>query len=222
MRQICASDLHLGYEKSNYNKICNLFDIAASSADELILCGDTFDLWRYPVAKIDKTTMVGFKEVLTVLKETANEIPIKIIPGNHDYNLKNVWKNFSKDYNVEIVNSFYRDDIYYTHGWEFDVEQRLGSFAYSWLITTFPYIYQRFFKKPSQMGISRNDQAYDLSDKVHAEADQFTYDKKLKYIVMGHTHIPTIFNHVVDCGDFVDSCSYIEINDKRRPELKYI
>ena len=222
MRQICASDLHLGYEKSNYNKVCNLFNIAESSADELILCGDSFDLWRYPVDKIDKTTMIGFKEALAALKETSWEIPITIIPGNHDYNLKNVWKKLHENYNVEIRNSYYQGNIYYTHGWEFDVQQRFGSFLYSFLVTSFPYIYQQFFKKPSQMGVPKNDQAYDMSDKVHAEADKFAIKKNIKYVVMGHTHIPTIFSHVVDCGDFVDSCSYIEINDKRRPELKYI
>ena len=221
MKQICASDMHLGYEHTNYNKVCKLFDIAESKCDELILCGDIFDLWRYPVAEIDKTTMVGFKDCLNSLKETANEIPIKIVPGNHDYNLQNVWKDLRKDYNVEITDSFYQGDIYFTHGWEFDIRQRLGSFAYAWLLTSFPYIYQKYFKKPVQMGIIKDDIPYDMSEKIHAEAERFAVKNNLKYVVMGHTHIPTILNHVVDCGDFIDSCSYIIIENKK-PKMKFI
>lgn len=222
MKTFCASDLHLGYECTNYDKVCKFLDMVKSKSDELILCGDTFDLWRYPVAKIDKTTMVGFKEALEQLKETANEIPIKVIPGNHDYNLQKVWnKNLRKDYNVEITNSFYRGDIYFTHGWEFDVKQRLGSFAYEWLVTSFPYLYQKWFKKPSQMGLINNDLLRNMSEMVHNEAEEYAIKNNLKYVVMGHTHIPTIFNHVIDCGDFIDSCSYIIIANKE-PIMKFI
>ena len=214
MKQFCASDLHLGYEHTNYDKVCKFLDIAESKSDELVLCGDTFDLWRYPVAKIDKTTMVGFKECLNSLKETANEIPVKIIPGNHDYNLQKVWKNLRKDYNVEITDSFYQGNIYYTHGWQFDIEQRLGNFAYGWLVTQFPYIYQKFFRKPSQIQ-EKNDSPYNISERVHNEAEKFVIKNNLDYIVIGHTHIPTVFSHIIDCGDFIDSCSYIIIENKK-------
>jgi len=221
MKQICASDLHLGYEHTNYDKVCKLLDIAESKSDGLILCGDTFDLWRYPVKNIPKTTMVPFKECLEKTKEVAEEIPVKIIPGNHDYNLQKVWKDLRKDYNVEITNSFYRGDIYFTHGWEFDVQQRFGSFAYEWLVTSFPYIYQKWFKKPSQMGLPKADIPYSMSEKVHSEAEKFAIKNNLKYVILGHTHIPSIFSHVVDCGDFVDSCSYIVLEDKI-PTMEFI
>ena len=222
MKTFCASDLHLGYERTNYDKICKFLDLAKSKSDELILCGDTFDLWRYPVAKIDKTTMVGFKEALNSLKETSKEISVKIIPGNHDYNLDKVWdKNLRKEYNVEIINRFQRGNICYLHGWEFDVKQRLGSFAYGWLVESFPYIYQKWFKKPSQMGLTKNDLAHDISERIHNEAEKYAIKHNFKYVVMGHTHIPTIFNHVIDCGDFIDSCSYIIIENKE-PKMNFI
>ena len=222
MKTFCASDLHLGYEHTNYDKVCKFLDLAESKSDELILCGDIFDLWRYPVDKIDKTTMVGFKEALNSLKEVSKKIPIKIITGNHDYNLDKVWnKNLRKDYSFEITNSFYKGDIYFTHGWEFDVIQRFGSFAYGWLVESFPYIYQKWFKKPSQVSSTKNDSQYGVSIRVHKEAEKFTIKNNFKYIIIGHTHIPTIFNHVVDCGDFIDSCSYIIIENKE-PTMKFI
>lgn len=221
MKQICTSDLHLGYEKTNYDKICKLFDLAKSKADKLILCGDTFDLWRYPVSKIDETTMVGFKETLNCLKETANEINTIIVPGNHDYNLSKTWPSLRIDYNVYIINNFQQKSICYTHGWEFDIIQRYGSFAYGWLVTKFPYIYQRFFKTPIEIELIKKDTLFGMNEKIHIEAEKFAVNNSLKYVVMGHTHIPTIFNNVINCGDFIDSCSYVVIENKK-VEMRYI
>lgn len=38
---------------------------------------------------------------------------------------------------------------------------------------------------------------------------------------MGHTHEPVIRDHVIDCGDFIDSASYVILTDGV-PELKFI
>jgi len=222
MKQYCASDLHLGYEHTNYDKVCKFLDITESKSDELILPGDTFDLWRHPISKIHESILPKFKEALNSLKEVANEIPVIIIPGNHDHDLSKIWnEKLRKDYNVIITNSFYQGNVYYTHGWQFDVEQRFGSFAYGWLVTSFPYIYQRFFKKPSRMGLPKNDTPYKLSIQIHKEAENFVIKNNLDYIVMGHTHIPKITEKVIDCGDFIDSCSYVIIENKK-PTLHYI
>lgn len=222
MEQICASDLHLGYEYTNYDKVCKLFDLAESESDKLILCGDTFDLWRYPVLKIDKTTMVGFKEVLNSLKETSKETNVVIIPGNHDYNLNKVWQKVKYDYKVRITtNNFIQSNIYYTHGWEFDIMQRLGSFAYSWIIKRYPYLYQRFFKKPSQMGRPKDDNLNFSIEQIHNEAEKFRNEHNLKYIVMGHTHLPGMFGKIINCGDFIDSCSYVSFKNNK-PKIKFI
>jgi len=122
-------------------KIISFFDIVENQADELILCGDIFDLWRYPYHKMLNTVKPHFKEVMFHLKQTATEVPttIIIIPENHE------------EYNVIIADPFEKEDKYFCHGWNFDLMQRLGSFFYMWLVYKFPSIYQRFFKKPSQV-----------------------------------------------------------------------
>ena len=129
MKIFCASDLHIGYEHSNHEKILSFFDIVENQADELILCGDIFDLWRYPYHKMLNTIKPHFKDVMSHLKQTAAEVPITIIPGNHDYNLMKLWKNY-EEYNVIITDSFEKEDKYFCHGWNFDLMQRLGSFSY--------------------------------------------------------------------------------------------
>ena len=219
MKIYCASDMHIGYEYSNHLKIKEFFNIVKENADGLILCGDTFDLWRYPYHKILNTIKPDFEDVMSHLKQTAAEVPTTIIPGNHDYNLMKLWKDYG-EYNVSIVDPFEKEGIYFCHGWKFDMMQRLGSIAYRWLVYRFPSIYQRFFKKPSQM-LSPNDEPYPLSIKIHNEAEQYALNHNLNHVVMGHTHIPVIQDHIIDCGDFVDSASYV-ILDNGVPELKYI
>jgi len=215
----CASDLHIGYERTNYEKILSFFDIVEDQADELILCGDIFDLWRYPYPKILNTVKPDFNNVMSHLKQTAAKVPTTIIPGNHDYNLLTLWENYN-EYNVSITDPFEKEGIYFCHGWKFDIMQRFGSFFYRWLVFKFPSIYQRFFKKPSQV-VSKYDKPDSGSIRTHNEANQYVLNNNLKYVVMGHTHIPVIQDHIIDCGDFVDSCSYIILTDGV-PELNYI
>ena len=219
MKIYCASDMHIGYEYSNHLKIKEFFNIAKENADGLILCGDTFDLWRYPYHKILNTIKPDFEDVMSHLKQTAAEVPTTIIPGNHDYNLMKLWKDYG-EYNVSIVDPFEKEGIYFCHGWKFDMMQRLGSIAYRWLVYRFPSIYQRFFKKPSQV-LSPNDEPYSLSIEIHTEAEKYAQKHNLIHVVMGHTHIPIIKDPIIDCGDFVDSASYV-ILDNGVPELKYI
>ena len=219
MKIYCASDMHIGYECTNYPKIEEFFNIAREDADELILCGDIFDLWRYPYDKILNTVKPHFKDVMSDLKQTAAEVHTTIIPGNHDYNLMKLWKNY-REYNVSMAESIEKEGIYFCHGWNFDLMQRLGSFSYGWLVLKFPYIYQRFFKKPSQL-LSRNDEPHPLIIATHKEANQYAYTHNLDYVVMGHTHVPVIQDKLINCGDFIDSTSYVILDDGV-PELKYI
>ena len=219
MKIFCASDLHIGYEHSKHDKILSFFDIVEQHADELILCGDIFDLWRYPYHKMLNTVKPQFKEVMSHLKQTAAEVPTTIIPGNHDYNLMKLWKNHG-EYNVIIADPFTKENIYFCHCWNFDIIQRFGSFSYRWLVFKFPSIYQRFFKKPSQL-LSPKDEINPLIIAINKEANQYALNHNLNYVVMGHTHIPVIQDHLIDCGDFVDSASYVILNDGV-PELKYI
>lgn len=64
MKIYCASDMHIGYEYSNHLKIKEFFNIVKENADGLILCGDTFDLWRYPYHKILNTVKPDFVDVM--------------------------------------------------------------------------------------------------------------------------------------------------------------
>ena len=219
MIQYVASDWHLGYEHTNYDKILVFLDIVEDKADGLVLVGDTFDLWRYP---INQMTYGNVGRCLRRLKEVASKLPVTIILGNHDYDLKRRWPGLEKEYNITIRDDFVQDNIVYVHGWQFDVLQRKYSWAYAWLTTLFPYLYQRFFKKPSRMGLPRADSPSKEVMKIHRVASEYARVDGYDYVCMGHTHIPGIQSRVIDCGDFVDSCSYGVIEAGKKPIVQYI
>lgn len=213
-RIYCASDLHLGFEDSNYPKIIEFFDLVKKDADQLILIGDCFDLWRCPIETIINEE--PYKTAYEALVSTAAEVPTILIKGNHDYQLQ---KKISIP-NVRIVGDYTQDNIYFTHGHRFDIQQRFGSFLYGWLVNQFPYLYQRFFKTPSQ--IPRNEYARaDLTTRIHAEAKRFADGHKFDFVCMGHTHDPIIDEKIIDAGDMIDSLSYVVITDGV-PELLWM
>jgi len=223
MRTIfCASDLHIGYENTSYAKISTLFTKARREADVMYLLGDTFDLWRYPVDKINEGTMPMFEKIIQELKDLAKSIDVVIVPGNHDYNLEKYWTGYEK-YDIKITDQIIDNNVLFTHGWQFDVRQRLGSFAYAWLIERFPYIYQRFFKTLSHtpVPIQATNFETNTSKQVHDEARVYARLKGYDRIVMGHTHVPFMSPFLIDCGDFITNNTYIVFKDNI-PTLRFL
>lgn len=212
--------MHIGYEKANHEKIIKFFVRASIKADLVLLDGDTFDLWRTPYRKILYNIKPQFHDVMNALKQTAKMTKVIIIPGNHDFNLKLIW-GMHGGYNVSIVDQVIQNSMIFTHGWRFDIQQRLGSFAYGWLVYAYPYIYQRYFKTPSEVVNPGSTVRSKRVKKIHNKASRYASKHKFKYIVMGHTHVPGVHGNVVDCGDFIDSCSYVQIEDGK-PVIKYL
>lgn len=209
----CASDLHIGYENTRYDKINEFLDVVENKASELILVGDTFDLWRSNWLQI----LSKHKDIIVKIADISLNIPVIIIRGNHDYNLSlEFFKNIK--HNINIVNKLEFDDKIFIHGWQFDLLQRFGSIFYKQIFEYFPFLYQIFFRKPSEI-LSINDYESELVKKIRKETIEFS-NKNNKIIIMGHTHVPLISDKIIDCGDFVDSCSYITIGDV--PKIHYL
>lgn len=214
MKIYCASDFHIGYEHANYPKIKELLEIVKNSADKLILCGDILDLWRTTISEIKRKEPM--KSTYSALLSTAQEVPTTYVWGNHDYS---VWKSEKEiEKYMKITDDFISNNIYYCHGWRFDLQQRFGYILYGWLVARFPVLYQLFFKKPYE--IKEKEEKYSIfSSAVHNEARIFIKQKKVKYLIMGHTHDPLSDGSLMDCGDMVDSLSYIII-ENGKPRLE--
>jgi UDP-2,3-diacylglucosamine pyrophosphatase LpxH len=213
MKIYCASDFHIGYEHANYPKIIEFFDLVKDSADRLILCGDIFDLWRVNISDIKKKEPM--KSSYDALLLLSKEVPITYLWGNHDYKVGKIAKELEK--HMKITDDFISKNIYYCHGWRFDVQQRFAHILYGWLVKRFPQLYQMFFKKPYE--IKKQEEKHDiLTRKIHNEAKVFMKIKNAKYLIMGHTHDPVKEDKLFDCGDMIDSLSYVII-ENGQPKL---
>ncbi len=216
MKIYCASDLHIGYEGAHYPKIEEFFELVMDKADKLILCGDILDLWRCPIEKIKKEKKP--KNAFNALQAVAEEVPTTYIWGNHDYQVEDKLKKKEFKIKAKITDDFVLDNIYYCHGWRFDVQQRFAHFLYGWLVTNFPYLYQIFFKSPYELK-EEEEEYSELSKKIHKEAKDFIKKNQVDYLIMGHTHDPYGKGKLFDCGDMVDSLSYVIVeNGKPRRE----
>lgn len=216
MKIYCASDLHIGYEHTHYPSIIKFFELVSEEADKLILCGDVLDLWRCPIEQIKdkKETKAAFHAFCSI----TETVPTTYVWGNHDYKVEKKLKENNITIKAEITDDFILENIYFCHGWRFDVQQRFAHILYGWLVTQFPYLYQVFFKTPFQLK-EKEERYAPLSQKVHDEAREFIKRKKVDYLIMGHTHDPLEDGKLFDCGDMVDSLSYVIIeNGKPRPK----
>ena len=206
MKQYLCSDLHIGLENSDIPKIIEFFNLVQRDADELIIVGDCLDTWINTFENI--TTQEPYKIAYDKLIETASKVQTTIICGNHDYNIG----QFIKDPNIIITNGFTRDNIRYEHGHIYDLPQVIASPLFEWIILLFPYIYQRFFKGPSQI-IDNSPEYHDRCVRYHNRIREVIADKDYSYFVCGHSHDGLIDDRLLDCGDFVLNATYIVLEN---------
>ena len=109
------------------------------------------------------------------------------------------------------------NDIYFCHGWQFDIRQRVGHVLYGSIVRT-PNVCKTILKAPFELKILENEHRRH-GKRTHKKAKEFLKERNFKYMIMGHTHVPLAENGIFDCGDMLDHYSYILI-ENGIPELK--
>ena len=199
-----ASDMHIGWEYSNIEKIHNFLDTLQNlDTDIMVLNGDILDLWRSKYSTIVKK----HKYLLDRINATSARIPTIWIRGNHD------WYVPQREFpHIAFMTSYDTERIHIEHGHMMDVKQRRWSWTYKYIIRYFPTLYQRFMKSPSQIILEEDENTF---LPIHAEAGRYAVKHDKDVVVIGHTHHRLVKQFegytVADCGDFVDSCSYARI-----------
>lgn len=205
MKTYLGSDFHIGLESANYPAIMEFFDLVQSDGNELILIGDTLELWTNNITNIE--TVQPYKAAYDALMKTISRVPTTLVCGNHDYNLKKIIRNP----NIRIEDRFTRGTCRFMHGWEFDVMQLPASPLYSFILQCFPYIYQKFLYKPPVEGVySLSLDPNNLTEEI---ARKYCERNKFKYLFFGHTHEPMIDKTLINCGDMCEHASYITITN---------
>ena len=224
IKSLFISDLHLGNNNSQANKILELFK--KYEFKNLFLVGDIIDMTYMKRKKFSwhETHL----EVIQKILKYSKDVNIYYIIGNHDMYIRNLIDNT----NIYLGNILICDDyvyetenerIYVTHGDQFDGFIRIHPFIYWFgdkayeLAIKINKIYN-FFRKI--FGFEYWSLSSHLKSKVKNAIEYINeYEKisKLKLkelncdsILMGHTHYPKIIKNVYyNTGDFIESCSYI-------------
>ena len=208
--RLIISDLHLGSITSKESKLVEL--LKSTDFDELVLAGDIIDFIKIPTFT-DETVKV-FDE----LKAKGKKI-IYII-GNHDETLMPFvgqtmfGVEFKERYEFAYAKKKYR--IVHGHqfdnglvGWKFfmrflSILQDWAERRFGWNLATW-YVNWKLRKR-----------------KLRSIWDILKWNEEADVFIMGHTHVPEVVIWVdenqkiktyVNCGDWVEHCTYVIIKD---------
>ncbi|EKE18712.1 MAG: hypothetical protein ACD_9C00256G0002 [uncultured bacterium] len=223
---IVMSDFHLGSNKSKSKEIVKfLAELLKVPPKRLVLAGDVFELWSTNYKKIEDHE----HRVITLVAQLSEQgTRIVYIPGNHD---RAFWA-FSKftfgkiKMRNEYVVRHNHHKYLVMHGDEFDAFTRnhvvisiLLDQLYVLLVKLNAFI--RFFSRSRKsLSAEKHSKKYaEMVSKIRNLALSYARSRKLSGIVIGHSHWPEIITEpdgivYANCGDWIDSCSYIVIGDK--------
>ena len=199
------SDAHIPYTDERFLKFIEMACIDPD-VDAVYGLGDTFDLLRRDFAEI--IACEPGAKCISVLRGLASIKPVWLLPGNHDVDLIKWAAGLNP---IEVMGRHvFCDGYLLTHGYEYDLLCR--SLPWRLLAKVLPW----WFKSPSQLKAAGQSHKYNKQvGLIHgmAIADVEATDS-FDGIIMGHTHqlliISTESNKTVaDCGDFLDSASYL-------------
>ena len=208
--RLIISDLHLGSVILKESKLLQL--VEQVEFDELILAGDIIDFIKVPTFTENTT------KIFDSIKKSGKKI-IYII-GNHDENLmpfvgKNMFGvEFKEEYEFAYADKKYR----IVHGHQFDkgavnwhffmrflsIIQDWAERRFKWNLATW-YVNWRMRKR-----------------KLRSIWDILKWNEEADVFIMGHTHVPEVVIWVdenekiktyVNCGDWVEHCTYVIIKD---------
>lgn len=217
MKTLIISDLHIGSKGCKTEEILEL--LKDESYDRYILVGDIIDGWLFK--KYKKFSYQHTRVIRRLLKLSKNKTIIWI-SGNHD--------EFLRKYtpieigNIKIVDSFKENGVWYSHGDKYDgiVKMHwlgmLGSIGYDLAIVIDRFL-KRFNKKTSLSKYLKDNVKAAVSFMTDFENEMVRQAKKRNChtVICGHIHTPNdkTINEVryLNCGDWVENCSYIVLEN---------
>ncbi len=218
---VAVSDLHLGTDACNKDEFMRfLRDPMWANDRELVLCGDTFDLWRRSITDV----LIENSDVINELQYMYDELGVRItfIAGNHDWILRKVKHpcfKFSTSHQVEEGSTKYT----FIHGWESDPIQKQELFdALCYTNNRGGEFVDRAWKAYMRyQGMLHRVREWIHETRTKVEMRKmitppgmrsfgFLFAPKLPVMremkgdvtVRGHTHIPYIENNVINCGSW--------------------
>lgn len=218
-RVYVASDFHIGSGQEDGERIIQLLEEVGREASLFVGNGDIIDLWRNTVDNI-----IG-QPAHQALVETTRRVPTILIRGNHDWALPRFAPRLGLE-GARVVTHLARDSYFFAHGWTFAPIQRLLKPIFPLIRRWYPHIYQNLSPHPQELKREGKEDQYVANVAlIHYQAITWAQREKYRAIFLGHTHCPANIKirnmELWDSGDFVDSFSYIILEDGK-PKLRFL
>jgi UDP-2,3-diacylglucosamine pyrophosphatase LpxH len=232
-RSVFISDLHLGSKKAQSADLLEF--LKSIECDYLYLVGDILDFWAAQGKKLHWTQTES--DVVRRILKMSKDTKICYIVGNHDALIR-------PNLPIELGNIVVRNEMTHvtsdgkhllvTHGDKFDpfvtrweAISRLGDWVYGWLLTFnqkinwlrrklgFKYwSLSKYLKHNSKkaLGIIENFESLLL---------EYAQETGHEGIISGHIHTPWAKGNSFNCGDWVESFSYLAEDETGSIKLLY-
>jgi UDP-2,3-diacylglucosamine pyrophosphatase LpxH len=228
---IVLSDIHLGTYGCHATELLQY--LKTVKPKKVILNGDIIDMWQFSKRYWPASHMMVVKQIIAYI---SKEIPVVLIPGNHDEMLRRF-----RDFNLgslQIVNKLLLNidnkRTWVFHGDVFDVVMQngrwlaqLGAVGYDTLI-----LINRFVNFISEkMGKGKVSLSKNVKNKVKGAVKfinnfeeticDIAIDQKYDCVICGHIHQPEIKEVVrkhgtvtyLNSGDWIENLTALEYND---------
>ncbi len=215
MKIVAISDVHIKIPGDDAEKLIVKFfhhpDV--QSADQIYLLGDIFDLVIGPHSQYFNRYQVFFAELAKLLRAGKK---VYYVEGNHDFHLKNLFRNFFNVFrdiprnNFELKQEFETvsggKTIHLSHGDNIEID----NFSYkvfkfivtSWPLTIFANYFMPYFliknvgETASKISRNRNNKRYnkevDLTpvlQKFRTSYELFHKERPFDIYIAGHSHV---------------------------------
>jgi UDP-2,3-diacylglucosamine pyrophosphatase LpxH len=193
LKKFLISDIHIGHKDAQYEVMDQAIAYIRKEAkpgDEIWGLGDWFHMYENGFEFCLKNPMTQ------KFRDLAGDIPIKLVPGNHDHILEKYRDNPALENPVspiKLAKPFMADGLWYCHGHEYDPAVEYIPYPIMWI---FKYLPLKQVTPGNLRGSFISERFLMLANLVHARAllnlVKRNKDEQLdcKGIVLGHTHLP--------------------------------
>jgi UDP-2,3-diacylglucosamine hydrolase len=232
------SDLHLGFGSKQRNlEIENIFlrflDEIKSTATEIFIVGDLFDVWIEYRQVVPK----GHYRILSKIYELVEKgIKVNYLAGNHDF-----WRSkyFKDEFGIEltdkpVIREIDHKKFFITHGdglayhdtgykiLKKILRNKVCQFLYSWIHPDIGIWLARKSSAKSRDYTDNKEFSEHDGMKVYAFGK---IDEGMDYVILGHRHRPAMVKykngHFIVLGDWIKNFSYGIFRDGEFKLFKY-
>ena len=222
MKSLILSDIHMGSRLFKHEDF--ILDLLYKEQyKEIILCGDIIDVLEKPYNKI----LCEHFELISRINLLTETTKVVLVVGNHDPTYSILCSLFPHCYIMEKYSSDNIPNTIFIHGHKYahfmnehpilsDIVFRITKFFSIFGFNIREFLRELFFILIHGGNIKMHMELI-LQNEINAIK---AYKELYSNIVMGHTHIPKIYNYssvmnpkyYINCGDWVYNYTYVIYN----------